>query len=382
MIVKRRADRDRNNFKATALEFMKKYSLAGAFLLLFFFMRTAMVPQGNVYDDDTIETKSNLRAKSSKYERDGFMVLGMHRSGTSMLAGSLYTAAGYAYGEEIRKVKTNPKGTFELLPVLTQNDLWMEHQGIKWDGDILAYDWEQALNDKVSGTVPFEEGQKGLDILENTPANVPWLQKDPRMCVALMTWRKLLNKEPAILFTHRNPLEVAQSLEYRRNLNLKRKKNIGILQPLPVTKGLKLWIAYNQMAIQNSKGLCMVRTTEPSIMASPLTELTRISDELTNKCGVAPPPKRITQADIDTFIDPSLLHHRNGSKQEGNREVLQSFNGGSCLAHAFDSNEEKGTPEFEAERQTYLMAMKVYCDLESGVAFEDNYEWPKYSIEN
>lgn len=381
-MIKRTAGRYIKDFKAVALKFVKKYSLALAFLFLFLFMRNAMVPVGDVYDDDAI-APSSLGAKTiSNNVRDGFMVLGMHRSGTSMLAGSLYTAAGYAYGEEIRMVKTNPKGTFELLPVLTQNDLWMEHQGIKWDGNVLAYDWEQALKDKVSGAVPFVEGQKGLEILENTPENVPWLQKDPRMCIALMTWRKLLKKEPAIVFTHRNPLEVAQSLEYRRNLNLKRKKNIGILQPLPVTKGLKLWIAYNQMAIQNSKGLCMVRTTEPSIMASPLTELTRISNELTTKCGVAPPPKRITQADIDTFIDPKLLHHRHGSKVEDNREVLQSFNGGSCLAHAFDSNEESGTREFEAERQTYLMAMKVFCDLESGVAFEDHYEWPKYSIDN
>lgn len=337
-------------------------------LVMFYFIRTSLMLANNRYKV----------SNEPKRQSDGFVVLGMHRSGTSMLTGSLYTAAGYAYGEEIRAVKGNAKGTFELLPFWSQNDLLMEHQGRPWDRNVLAYDSEQALKDIETGAVPFELGEQALDILENTPENVPWILKDPRLCVTFPTWRKIFKKEPAVLFTYRNPLEVARSLEARDEKVRSWKKNRDKgLEPLTLTRGLKLWIAYNQLAIQNSKGLCMVRTTKPAVMAAPVQELQRISDYLTNECGVAAPPKRVSQADVEEFIDTELSHQK-----AEDREVMKKFNGGTCLAHVFESKLEEGSPEAKEERNIYLMAMRVFCDLESGVAFEDNYKWPKYSIKD
>jgi hypothetical protein len=31
------------------------------------------------------------------------------------------------------------------------------------------------------------------------------------------------------------------------------------------------------------------------------------------------------------------------------------------------------------ERHAYLIAMKLYCDMQSGIAFDYNYEMPAYS---
>lgn len=289
------------------------------------------------------------------------MVLGMHRSGTSMLTGLLYKAGGYTFGGKIYTGKANTKGFFERFDVVGQNEQWLKEQGIKWSTNVLDFDSEQAIRDTDSGNVPFKKGNHFFSFI-NDPTNVPWLQKDPRMCIALKAWLKLMDKEPAILFTYRHPLEVALSLE---------KRKIGRLN---VTGGLKLWIAYNMRAIQNSRGLCIIRTNNRAVLADPLQELQRISDELTTKCGVVAPSHRVKQDEIDEFIDPTLQHHKESSEVQS--KILKSFNGGSCVAYTFESKHETGSSEYTEELETYLQAMKIYCDLESGKAYKDDYTWP------
>merc|ERR1711935_1250906 len=203
----------------------------------------------------------------------------------------------------------------------------------------------QALKDKESGAVTFNEGNRGLPFL-NDPNNAPWMQKDPRMCITLKTWLKLMNNEPAIVFTYRHPMEVALSIN-------KRDDNIA------VETGLRLWIVYNMRAIQNSRGLCIVKSSNDAILADPLNEVQRISDELTSKCAVPAPPNRIKQEEIDEFISPALQH--NNKKANMENEVIKTYNDGKCLVHSYISKEEEGTHEFEREQRLYHKAMKIYC---------------------
>lgn len=296
-------------------------------------------------------------------ERDGFMVLGMHRSGTSMLTGLLYMAGGYTFGGHLHKGKDNTKGFFERFDAVGQNDEFLKGQEANWRKNVLAFDWEQALRDKESEAIPFNGGNRFLRFTKNKD-NIPWLQKDPRMCITLKTWIKIMDKEPAIVFTYRHPLEVAMSLQ----------KRAGRME---LRKGLHLWIAYNMRAIQNSRGLCIVKTSNTKLLANPNTELQRISDELTTKCKVVAPPHKIKEKEVKQFIDPSLQHQHADDK--GQKEVLEEHNGGTCVAYSFQSKHEKGSPRFLEERQTYLKAMKIFCDLESGKAYREDYEWPEVS---
>lgn len=294
-------------------------------------------------------------------ERDGFMVLGMHRSGTSMLTGLLYMAAGYTFGGKVYTGQANQKGFFERFDVVSQDENWMKNQGVNWDTNVLDFSWEQALKDMETGAVEWKGGKRAMRMHFSNPKAVPWLQKDPRMCIVLKAWLKKLDKEPAILFTYRHPLEVALSLE-------KRGGNIH------VTRGLKLWIAYNMRAIQNSRGLCIVRTSNTAVLANPLKELQRISNELTSKCGVPAPKGRISEEEINKFIDTSLQHHAAGTNRE--QEVLEIYNDGKCVAYNFESKTKKGRSTRKEQLEMYLKAMTIYCDLESGKAYEEDYVWP------
>jgi hypothetical protein len=295
--------------------------------------------------------------------RRGFIVLGMHRSGTSMLAGLLVTSCGYKVGGPlIGGAFDNEKGFFERVDIVLQNDEFMNHQNVWWASNVINYDWKKAVQDYESKAITFKNGMPGLEFLNN-PSNAPWLQKDPRMCITLKTWLKLMDNEPAILFTYRHPLEVAMSLKKRE-------------QSFTLEHGLRLWILYNMRAIQNSKGLCMVRSSNEAILADPKTQVQRIADELTSKCGVPAPPNWVTQEDVDKFVDPNLQHNKKRRAAE-EKAVIAEYNNGKCIVRDFESDTEEGSNEAGREQHLYGIAMKIYCDFDSGAAYNDDYEWPQ-----
>ena len=308
----------------------------------------------------------DVPAVAGNGHRQGFIVLGMHRSGTSMLSGLLHTSCGYTVGGPlIGSAFDNEKGFFERVDVVLQNDEFMRAQKVWWAANVINYDWEKALKDKESGAIDFEtHGKSGLAFLNN-PTNAPWLQKDPRMCITLKTWLKLMNNEPAVVFTYRHPLEVAMSLK-------RREKDFSL------ERGLRLWIVYNMRAIQNSRGLCVVHSSNEAVLADPVNEVQRISDELTSKCNVPEPPYRLKQEDVDKFIDPSLQHNKNRrTEEEKNKEIIATYNDGKCVVHAYESEEEEGTPARRRETELYSWAAKIYCDFQSGKAYEESYQWPE-----
>lgn len=296
-------------------------------------------------------------------QRSGFVVLGMHRSGTSMLSGLLVTGMGYNVGGPlIGAAFDNEKGFFERVDVVLQNDEFMKSQGIWWANRVKHYDADKAIGAKEKGSIKFKEGETGLKFL-NDRSKAPWLQKDPRMCITLRTWLPLLNKEPAVLFTYRHPLEVAMSLK-------KREENFSL------ERGLRLWIIYNWRAVENSADLCRVLSSNEAILADPLHEVQRISDDLTEKCGVPAPPERISQKVVNDFIDPRLQHNKN-KREQGNaaRKVLSKLDG--CIISDYDSDLQEGTSERMEEEAMYIKAMTIHCDFKSGAAFKDSYTWPE-----
>mmetsp|Transcript_29800 Transcript_29800/g.70857 ORF Transcript_29800/g.70857 Transcript_29800/m.70857 type:complete len:375 (+) Transcript_29800:174-1298(+) len=319
-------------------------------------------------------SKISRQVESSAMETPttGVMVLGMHRSGTSMLTG-LLSNFGYALGagpdsDLFEAASDNVKGFFENKFIVFQNDVFFEAQNMAWDYNISLFDPDLALEGDLD-----KNGERGLSFLNNEPSffglfnnhpkGVPYLQKDPRMCITLPAWLRMLNNRPAILFTYRHPLEVAESLKRREE-----KEHEG--EAYPLTYGLYLWIVYNTQALRHSERLCRVHTSNNAIFKSPLEELLRIHDELTVKCHVMPPPvPEISHEVIDSFIDPHLQHQKGFGGA-----VVKDF-GDGCLARAFSSDYAEGTVERDAENSMYLAAMEFYCDLESGKAYRDDYEW-------
>jgi len=307
------------------------------------------------------DNNEDVDANEEKEESGGFIVLGMHRSGTSMLAGLLVEGFGYNPGEPlIQPAYDNEKGFYELVPAVLQNDVFMSLQHIDWATNVWKYDPDVALKAYNEHQIETFRAQKALKFLNNE-ASKPWLQKDPRMCITMRTWLPLLNTKPAVIFTYRQPLEVALSLKKR--------------QGFPLERGLRLWIHYNKAAVINSADLCRVLSSNNAVLADPLGETKRIASELTTKCNVPPSPKMIDQKTVDSFVDTSLQHNKNKLKaRDAQQKVLEKH--GDCVVKDFDSTERSPLGR-EREMNIYLKAMKIYCDFESGKAYEEDYEWPE-----
>lgn len=306
-------------------------------------------------------------------KRNGFIVLGMHRSGTSMLSGLLVNGLGYNVGGPlIGSAFDNEKGFFELISVVLQNDEFMNQQHVWWSTNVLNYKDNIALQDNENHKIKFKYGKQALNFF-NDPNNVPYIQKDPRMCITLKTWLPLLDNEPAIVFTYRHPIEVAHSLMKRE-------------QGMTLEHSIRLWIIYNMRAIQNMKGLCIIYSSNEDIMSYPFNEVQRISNELTYKCNVPTPSQKLTQDIVDKFVDPNLQHNKNNNNNKedhndhdhntGNKKIIAKYNNDTCIVYEFDTISELGSRQYEIEEQMYLKAMEIFCNLKNGYAYKDEYVWP------
>ncbi len=150
-------------------------------------------------------------------------IVGMHRSGTSCLAGCL-ERCGLYLGKVRRTGRSNVKGYYELRAVQLLHDQIL---GLNQGG------WYSPPSDvRVH---PYHKQQ--LEKIANHLSNYrPCGLKDPRLVLLLDTWLELVTSPYGLVGTFRHPLAVAQSLA-RRN---------GISEE----SGLALWLYYNEILIQ------------------------------------------------------------------------------------------------------------------------------------
>ena len=188
----------------------------------------------------------------------GVLVLGMHRSGTSALAGAL-EVMGFEVGPESDVMPAdvgNPEGYFELLSIVRANDDLLAHFGGRWDSPPdLAPDW---VEDAVA--IEFVDAVRGL--LGELFGSERYLLKDPRISILLPLWRRITNDQGCAIVIVRDPLEVASSLTKRNDL--------------PTLTGLALWAAYNRAMLRDLQGARVHVCNYADLIERPVEVLTDI----------------------------------------------------------------------------------------------------------
>ncbi|MCI9078950.1 MAG: hypothetical protein HFH68_08510 [Lachnospiraceae bacterium] len=160
-----------------------------------------------------------------------FIVLGMHRSATSLTAGILSSYGMYAGREEdlLEATIDNQKGFFENKNVFLLDELiWCEN-GVYSSSDI-----SEKINLINNTKYSYEIENIIQSLLGNSANEQDIFIKDPRMCITEPVWRKEIQKcglEENIIVVFRHPFEVARSLQKRDNMNF--------------IYALKLWFYYN-----------------------------------------------------------------------------------------------------------------------------------------
>jgi hypothetical protein len=323
-----------------------------------------------------------ITIKENEGKTPGVIVLGMHRSGTSMLSGLLVEGFKYDMGDDIMKPSfDNEKGFYENNDVVTQNDEFLLKQRASWSSNLVGFNPDKALEQKAKGKLKFKDGKQALQFLNKYKFS-PYLLKDPRLCITLPIWLNLVDEEPAIVFTYRHPLEVAMSLksrgeEYHRQ-KVERKENTTVhnIDEITMEKGLLLWVTYNVRALQYSLGLCRVYTSNEAVYGDPQVELQRINDELMTKCNMIQSPNSVISLEVvNSFVDAKLQHNKKNSGSRSKQKILKDY-GNGCKAIDFKSDYEEKSAYRKAEVDMYLIAMQLFCDMENGHAYKDDYTWP------
>ncbi|MEP9367005.1 hypothetical protein [Xanthobacter sp. VNH20] len=150
--------------------------------------------------------------------KDALVVLGMHRSGTSCLAGALVHLGATPPRTLMEPTAHNLLGYFESTRISDLNQEILKSGGSDWS------DW-RAFNPRWRETAvahAFSESARGL--IEEEFGGAPLITlKDPRMCRLAPFWFDELRASgyaPRALLPVRNPLEVAQSLRERDGLSI------------------------------------------------------------------------------------------------------------------------------------------------------------------
>lgn len=152
------------------------------------------------------------------------IVLGMHRSGTSLLIGSL-EAAGLNLGEVNNAATHNRRGNKENESIRSLNDELLKRCGAAWDRPPTSQiEWNAA-----------EEGRGRSLVRPYLQAERPWGFKDPRTIWMVEGWLRLI-PGARMVGVFRHPSLVVRSLIARARF---------ARRALGPDKALKLWCEYN-----------------------------------------------------------------------------------------------------------------------------------------
>lgn len=218
----------------------------------------------------------------------GVLVLGMHRSGTSAVAGVL-TRLGLTAsrpGDTVRG-PWNPKGHYESQSLMALDDRLLREMGRTWwypppGGSSYA---EVAAGIRTSP-------RQARHVFHRAYPKRPWVWKDPRACLLLPFWRRAFSDRVAAIVVVRNPLDVADSLA-RRNLT-------------STSFGVALWERYNRLLLEHAAGLPTLVTRFDDLIADPVGWSQRAAEFL-SRTGIAVEHHHGAEG-LGDAVDPELRH--------------------------------------------------------------------------
>lgn len=232
----------------------------------------------------------------------GVLVLGMHRSGTSALT-RVVNLLGFHVGPDealVEATDDNPAGHWEVEALSLFNEEVLLELGGRWTGPP-AVD-----GDELAALADTELGVRGRKLLDEAFGGRPFVWKDPRLCLLLPFWRRLIDQPLAVVSTFRNPLEVAHSLRRRDEL-------------LPAY-GLALWERYQRRALLDAVDLPGYLVDYAQLLARP-AEVWADLDGYFNEIGLERDAVA-TEGEVERFVDRSL--HRQQSSEHELREAATS----------------------------------------------------------
>jgi O-antigen biosynthesis protein len=221
-----------------------------------------------------------------------FVVVGMHRSGSSAMARGLLPL-GIGLGDNLLNPSEseNPKGYWEDVDLMFLSEKVLASLGRQWESvtPLLERDFSSAENSDL-----VEEA--ATLISKKMAGSRNWGFKNPRTGPLIPFWRRVfqaLGIDVKYLVTVRNPINVARSLAVRDHFS--------------PGYSYALWTSYYLDTLRNLKGENSAFIAYENLMTRPEHELRRVAEilDITWDDGVA----SSVQDYAENFISDDLTHH-------------------------------------------------------------------------
>ncbi len=219
----------------------------------------------------------------------GVLILGMHRSGTSALTGTL-SFLGVSLSKDLMPAdEHNETGYWESIYINQQLELLLSMAGSRWhdwrplDLTVLPPDALATISNKMLQSIKIDSiGAKIFAI------------KDPRICRAVPFFLDIFEAcelEPAVVIIARHPFAVAHSLAKRDGM--------------PFDKALLLWARHMLDAEKNTRGIKRVFVNYHDLLDNWSYLVERIGQCLEIDWPISPSD---ASAVVESFLKPSLRH--------------------------------------------------------------------------
>jgi len=247
------------------------------------------------------------------------IVLGMHRSGTSLTTRMINMMGAYVGPEGMCGFNNdNPKGFWERRDVVQCNALLLKLNDPAWP-DIHIANWIASWADKQPPYRMEDVRRSMKTILLNMDAHRPWVMKDPYLCLTLPYWKPLL-EVPVCIIVYRDPLEIAGSLRIREN------------NAVPsFERSMALWEYYTVGMLNATGSMPRLHVAHADLLHRPVETCEMLCTQL-----MAQGVRRLAMPmakEIEAFIDPALYRSKPGMAdtvelspaQQALAEILQGL---------------------------------------------------------
>lgn len=210
-------------------------------------------------------------------------VMGMHRSGTSLLMRSA-DLLGVDLGDREKLLppgEDNPAGYWENQDILKVNNALLEHFGGRWDRPPhFPVGWEHH-DDLAELRV---QALKALASFPDDAEAIGW--KDPRLSLLLPFWRSITSIDRTVVAL-RHPVSVGASLQHRNGFTIEH--------------ATSLWVRYTLEALVNAPDSLVLRYSD--MLSDSADSARSLAEHLQ-----LPNPEDSTLEQIRGFVQPELAH--------------------------------------------------------------------------
>lgn len=224
------------------------------------------------------------------------IIHGVHRSGTSLTA-NLVEKMGAWFARPDQQMPSrgdNIKGFWERLDVVAINDAILQDCTMSWNS------LKPGLPENRIDALADKYGQRIQAVVEDLNTYNVWLLKDPRLSFTWPVWQRFVGDNTYHIFVTRHPLAVARSLEKRN--------------AMPLQCGLAFWTQQNLAILRHlrsEQSTCHILFDRSQ---DQLLKLVETLGEFLN--SDSPALNQLSEAQIDTIIDRSLIHQSGAITQE------------------------------------------------------------------